>query len=96
MRTRVATLVLLPLLATLLAMPAGCGRKQERWFLSLDVGGSPGGPSERQVSASIHGHISDPHKIDQRGDAVVITFIGGELVVDKGRITLDAKEGQGP
>src|SRR5262249_58603645 len=76
----------------LVAMPAGCSRKQERWSLSLDVGGAPGGPSERQVSASIEGHTGDPHKIGQRGDAVVITFVGGELLVEKARITLDGKE----
>ena len=92
MRARVPALVLLPLLAALVAMPAGCGRKQERWFLSLDVGGPPGGPAERQVSASIEGHVGDPHKIDQRSDAVVITFFGGELVVERTRITLDGKE----
>jgi hypothetical protein len=92
MRARVASLVLLPLLAALVAVPAGCSRKQERWFLSLDVGGPPGGPSKRQVSASIEGHAGDLHKIDQRDDAVVITFVGGELVVEKSRITLDGKE----
>ena len=92
MRDRVATLVLLPLFAPLVAMPAGCSRKQERWLLSLDVGGPPGGPSERQMSASIDGHVGDPHTIDRRGDAVVITFVGGELVVEKARITLDGKE----
>jgi len=92
MRAHVPALLLLPLVAALVAIPAGCGRKLERWFLSLDVGGPPGGPSERQVSASIDGHVGDPHKIDQRGDAVVITFAGGELVVEKARITLDGKE----
>jgi hypothetical protein len=73
-------------------MPAGCSKKQERRFLSLGIVGPPGGPSERQVSASINGYVGDPHKIDQRDDAAVITFVGGKLVVEKARITLDGKE----
>jgi hypothetical protein len=85
-------LLVLLFLATLAAIPAGCGRKQERWTLSLDVGGRPGGPAERQVFASIDGHVGDPHKIDQQGDSAIITFIGGTLVVEKTRITLDGKE----
>ena len=92
MFARVAGLLVVPLLAALVTLPAGCGRKQERWHLSLDVGGPPGGPSERQVSASIDGHVGDPAKIDQRGEAVVITFVGGELAIEKARITLDGRE----
>jgi hypothetical protein len=92
MFARVSGLLLLPFIAALVAIPAGCGRKQERTSLSLDVGGPPGGPSERKVSASIDGHVGDPHKIDQQGDSVIISFIGGKLIVEKARITLDGKE----
>jgi hypothetical protein len=72
----------LALLAAAIALVAGCGTKRiGRSVLSTTLG-------TRTVKASVDGGAS----ISSRGDSAIVSFSGGKLVVEKGRVLLDDKE----
>jgi hypothetical protein len=79
---RLSQIMIVGLLTVTVAVIAGCGSENVgRSNLGTKIG-------DREFRASLDGGAF----ISSQGDAAVVTFSGGELIVERGSVRLDGKE----